>query len=71
MNTSGIRKGDIVMVDVKGATGIGRVAAPKNDQGQIEVVPFQTARNTVSYVPRRFVTARQITGHYRRMKGSR
>lgn len=75
MNATGIREGDIVRIDVRGAKGIGLVKRPvhhdeKLHKRVVELEPLMDGYGNSPYLPTRFVTPRQITGHWRKARAT-
>lgn len=71
MNASGIRKGDIVEFNVRGSCGYAIVSEPIRDHPELhrrvlEVEPLPIGRSNLSYLPAKWITARQVVGHYAR-----
>lgn len=72
MNTTGIHRGDIVELDVRGWQAFVRVAKPihKDEHSKRRVLTVEPLKPN-GPVPTRFPTARQVVGHYSKRKGSR
>lgn len=82
MQTTGIKPGDIVEIEVRGQHSFARVCEPMhptrehpafaNDKRKLgNIFLIEPLRPGISLLTTRQVTARQIVGHYKKRKGSR
>lgn len=70
MTTNGIKPGDILHCEVRGYEFYARAISKVTELGVrkgIEIEPLKPNHNLIT----RFVTARQIVGHYGKRAGSR
>lgn len=72
MRTGGIRRGDIVHLDIRGWRTFAEVVKPVHkDNGRrvLEVKPLEVGLGTPLSLPSRRPTPRQVIGHYAKRKG--
>lgn len=71
MNSTGIKAGDLVRCDVRGGRFWARVSAPMREvEGLGKRITLEALLGHREHLPAKWVTSRQVIGHWRERRGS-